>query len=49
MPDVSKKDEHQLTPAEKKEISKRIMDELVIPLATELALEEMQRERKASN
>jgi hypothetical protein len=43
MPGVSKKDEHELTPA------KRIMDELVIPLAIEQALEEMQRERKASN
>jgi len=49
MPGVSKKDEHELTPAEKKEISIRIMDVLVIPLAIEQALEEMQRERKASN
>lgn len=49
MGDGTVKDWKDLTPDEKKAFVQKVMDEFIVPLARDLVIQDLQRERKAAN
>jgi len=45
MPDGEVKDEKDLTPDEKKNIAQKVMNQLIVPLAYDLVIKDLQKER----